>query len=344
MSVLVFSDEKLLENRVFIINTEFHLVTRYSDDFSIFYARESNIYFFILFIHYKYVKISENSIPDDLSFLERPECDKWFLDFLSFLKLEIFSFFFHLLLEKREDWLRFPGEKISKTIYILSMCIKRCLSQQTRSRTYSNIVVHTWKGSACFIRDIDSISLFLSKFHSTVSNLKYFSQSEQCCLNTRGKRTKIYSSIIESLPSLDNLRNTGISDFDIGKIFIILHQDIVLWREMLDKIRFKHECLNFGCARQSFYISDLTYHLLFGKGEFRSSKKVWTHTTLQIFRFSYIQNLPSLIFHLVNTRRFRKVVKNFLYVLEIFFFHIKNNIKNMQNRNFQRKRTLLTGI
>ena len=76
--------------------------------------------------------------------------------------------------------------------------------------------------------------------------------------------TKIYPTIADFLSRLDELWHWRIGDLEIGEIFVILHQYIVLGREMFDEIGFQYKSLDLRLASDDLDITDLRYHLPLG--------------------------------------------------------------------------------
>lgn len=149
--------------------------------------------------------------------------------------------------------------------------------KHTRCWTESDVIIHTWNRFSCLIRDLDMIlseRFIFREFDATVTDAKYSPKCTNRLLNSRNIWTKIYSPISNSLPCFDQFWNRRIGDLEIGKIFIILHEDIVLWREMFDKIGFEDERLNFCLAENNLDICNFSYHLSLGDREIIGFDKI----------------------------------------------------------------------
>lgn len=197
---------------------------------------------------------------------------------------------------------------------MVSMLPHLLIFEETWCRTESYIVIHTWRSPPRFISD-DEYTLFLGKLHPTVPDTKNPPKCPDRVLDRADIRTKVLCSISDLLPCLDELRNRRIRDFDIGKILIIFHEDIVLRSEMLDEIGLEDQCLDLSTTSDDLDIGDLAYHLSLRERELARLHEVALHAQSQALRFPDIHDFPSLILHLVNSWRFWEIFEYFFDVL-----------------------------
>jgi hypothetical protein len=146
------------------------------------------------------------------------------------------------------------------------MSLESSRLEETRGRTESYIVIHTWYSLPCLICDSEILS-YICELHPTIPNLEYLPQCSDTLLDPRNKWTKIHSTITNPLACFDKFWYWRVGELQICEIFIILHEDIVLRSEMLDEIGLEYECLYLSLARDELDISDLCDHLLLGCGE-----------------------------------------------------------------------------
>lgn len=208
------------------------------------------------------------------------------------------------------------------------------LLKNTGTWTYSNIIIHTWNRLPCLISYF-YFSLHHIETDTAISYTKNFSQIPNWCLNSSRKWSEIFRSITETLSSLDELRNWWFCNLDIRKILIIFHEDIVFWRKMLDEVGFKNKRFNFSITRNPLNSANFCHHLLLCNRKLISTEKIRIHPIFEILRFSNIDYLIFIIFHLIYPRTRWKMGKNIHKMLWSSFFHNKNCMKKGEkSKNF----------
>lgn len=130
--------------------------------------------------------------------------------------------------------------------YVFTMGIYLLRVEEAWSWTESDIVVHTRYGSTSRIGHFEFFGMSIgSESHLTAPNPKNPLELFYTFIDIRSLRiwTEVESSILGFLSSFYDFWNWSGSDFYIGKVFIILHEDIIFWREMLDEIGLEDERL-----------------------------------------------------------------------------------------------------
>lgn len=194
------------------------------------------------------------------------------------------------------------------------MCIDIGLIQKTGTRTESYIIIHTWDGFPCFFCNRESIAK-LRKLYPTVTYLKYFFQYSNRGLNGRDIRSEILTPIRYSLSSFYEFSNGRVWDLDVGKIFIIFHENIILRRKMFYEVCLENKCLHLTFTEKYLDISDFYDHLSLSDSKFLSFLKIRIDSQEEIFCFSYVDHFSRMIFHLIDSWSLWKI---FQKILEMF--------------------------
>ena len=194
--------------------------------------------------------------------------------------------------------------------------------EHTGSWTETDIVVDTWECPPCLVCDLDIVVSF-GELHPTIPDAKYPTQSSHRLLDRTHIRTKICPTIADLLSCLDEFWYGRIGDLEVGKILVILHEDIVLGREMLDDIGLEDESLDLSLTGDDLDICDFGYHLTLSHWEITRFDEVAPNSTLETLRLADIHHSPFRILHLVDSGCFWKIRENMLDMIWIFWHYLE---------------------
>ena len=109
-----------------------------------------------------------------------------------------------------------------------------------------------------------------------------------------------------------------ISDFDVGEIFPIFHEDIVFRLIFLDHIGLEHECLDLSQCLDIVYAIYLEYHLFFREIERSIIDEVRSYTGSKIIGFTDIQDTLLSVAHDINTGTRREPTVEIFFCLHLY--------------------------
>ncbi|EKD29605.1 MAG: hypothetical protein ACD_78C00341G0001 [uncultured bacterium (gcode 4)] len=241
--------------------------------------------------------------------------------FLCLFKFQFFGFFLHLSSKFFDDRKAFSRKKLFQRGDIISIYFYFFFLKQAWCRAESDRVIEAGNTFSCPV-SYGNIPVFFHKFHMTASNSKSTSEYFENLRHIRpgGIGAKIYSKIL-FIAGFYHFRDRSGSYVNIGEIFPVFHENIVLWLFFFDKVYLQYECFQFISRLYNLNVPHLSNHGLFCKIQSFLIAPVRTYSGVKIHRFPHVNNGSSPIFHAIYPRRKRESGNNFYYVRRGFHWN-----------------------